>query len=263
MHKFFMIVALMFVISSTCAYAGDTNHDGYETILFPIAFPGTSSDTVPGLLGTQWQGEIWVHNASAATVFSQPTAPCQFEQCVGPVSPQFTGRFIPGIWPGGGRPLLISPLARDAASLTFSNRIFEVTRHAQPQGFQVPVVREGDFLNGPSDYLGIPGGAGVRTTLRIYDPRRVSGTSVQVQLIDDKNTIVRGTVVTTTFSDGTPFDVVQPGYASIDVGAVFPEVQSLPRYQLRLIPSRPGDEYWAMASVTDNDTQQVLIITPQ
>jgi hypothetical protein len=262
MRKSFLSM-LSFAFLALPMYAADTNHDGFETILFPIAIVGSSNNTVPGAYGTQWQGEIWVRNASLVTVLLEGRPPCPFENCTSPVAAGFTGRFAPGVAASGTRGLLLEPRVEDAASVTFSNRVSEVTRHAQPQGFEVPVVREGDFFTGPSDFLGLPGGVAVRSTLRIYDPRRVPGTAVTVQILDSTNKVVGETTVATTFSNATPADTVEPGFAMLDLGSIFPVIAGLDRYHVRVTPVTTGSEYWAIASVTDNDTQQVLIVTPQ
>lgn len=57
---------------------------------------------------------------------------------------------------------------------------------------------------------------------------------------------------------------ISPGFAAIyGLAAEFPAVNSLERFHLRIAPLGDGAQYWAMVSVTDNETQQVLFITPR
>jgi len=248
---------------TTGGVAADTNHDGFETILLPIAFrPGVE---VRGAFGTVWQGQVWLTNRSRGPINIQQWYGCGSDDCLAFYPAAYAGLLTKPVDDLPEPGALLTPTADDAQLLTFSNRIFEVTRHAQPQGIEVPVVREGNFISGSTVLLGIPV-AGVRSALRVYDPRRVAGASFRIEAVAPDGTVLGATDLTTMFSLFGPhqWDPIRPGFAAIyDLAAAFPGVTGLDYFHVRITPITQGVEFWAMVSVTDNDTQQVLIIAPQ
>jgi hypothetical protein len=239
-----------------------------ETILLPLAF-GPDAE-LRGAYGTLWRGEVWVHNRSSQSVATVTTLGCPVLGCTFEYPGGYLGLLREPLDSIPDRGILLTPSLGSAPALSFSNRIFETTRHAQPQGIELPVVREEQFLTGTSLLLGIPAGPGVRSALRVYDPRPLAGVitvgrAVKVELLDTRGNVVGTTTLTTTFTLGlNPADPLRPGFAAIlDLASAFPAVNGLDHFHMRLTPLTQGGEYWAMVSVTDNDTQQVLLITPQ
>jgi hypothetical protein len=259
-----VLLTALLLAKSISAFAADTNGDGKDTILLPIGFRGAVSETFTGAFGTRWQGETTLHNAGPFDVILEQSGLCPFTEC-NPViyRPGFIGFLQETRWRNPERGILLQPLAPAGAALTFSSRLSEISRHAQPQGFQIPVVREEQFLTKPSLYLRIPSNPAVRTSIRVYDPRR-AGTGVHIDVLDDTGRVVHEMTVSLPFPDTVPADVLQPGFAILnDFASTVPGLPQSSTYQLRITPIPAGREYWAMVSVTDNDTQHVLIITSQ
>lgn len=237
---------------------------GTELVLVPLAFkPGVQ---VSGARGTIWQGEVWVENRSEYDLYVGGL-PCLFLPCTPSVPARSIGplTYLPEPDPG----VVLRIPSSMSPFMTFSNRLSEITRRAQPQGIQLPVVHDRDFIVGETSLLGIPT-AGVRTAVRIYDPLPSGGTnpmSFRVEAVSDERTIVgSATLSPRVRAIIDPAAILQPAFDAIyDVAAVIPAVNALARYHLRIIPlgSRAQDVYWVMGSVTDNETQQVLLITPQ
>lgn len=171
--------------------------------------------------------------------------------------------------------------ADEAKNLTFSNRIFETTQRTQPRGIDIPVVREGNFFAGPQTFLGVPAGAGVRASIRVYDPwihifdplffipptfrpgPMLEG--VEVRVMDGLETlgsvILRPAVFNRTIR---PVDFHKPGFAAIyDLATIAPGVADRVNVHIRVRPIPAGAQYYAMVAVTDNETQTVSIITAQ
>lgn len=254
---------LLAAASTASMYAADTNHDGLETILLPLAFlPGTE---LHGAYGTIWKGEVWVRNHAAQTVDLQLLLGCApGDLCTAPYQAGYIGRLAAPLDNVPDRGILLTPRADNAQFLSFSNRIFETTRHAQPQGIEVPVIREEQFFDGAVSLLGIPAGPGIRSALRIYEPRRIAGTSFKVEFIDSAGRILGAVSLMTTFGFNGGSDPIRPGYAAIaDLTGTIGLLAGVDRFHMQITPETPGAEFWAMVSVTDNDTQQVLLITPQ
>lgn len=239
--------------------------DSADIILLPLAFlPGVQ---VHGAKGTVWQGEVWLQNRNNQRAPLEANT-CMEGNCQPAAEPNSTG-ILSSLPEASDRGVVFFVVDFESLLLTFSNRVFEVTRHAQPQGLQLPVVHSRDFIVGETSLLGIPT-AGARAAIRIYDPLPLGGEhkmTFRIDAISEAGAVVGTTTMATTFLpylDG--YGRYQPSFAAIyDVGAAIPGVTTLSRYHLQVTPLGPtaADVYWAMVSVTDNDTQQVLIITPQ
>ncbi len=245
--------------------AADTNGDGREVILVP--FDVAPSSARSGLQGSSWSGELYFRNGSPSSINL-----VELWGCPVTCSLTFPGDYT-GVVPGPHHPstemdrgILFSVPASVAAQVTFAGRFYETTRGAQPLGVAIPIVREGNFLHGTTYLLNVPAGGRVRTSIRIYDPRREFGRTGQVTLLIeilrlDGTPIVARTITTVApVNEAAP---VSPGFAVIyDLGAAFPEIQNLSAVHIRLTATDPNTDYWAMASATDNETQEVVLITP-
>ena len=245
----------------TVAFAQDVNHDGAVTYLLPVNVP----DLVPGAFNTTWKTELWIHNGSLSTVnFSkcgQYVPPCALE-LHNPGTTELAFRVETGQSSGSlvfDIPMTVPDNIVVAPELTFSSRLFELSRGTQPAGVEIPVVREDRFLTAATRFIGIPGDSAFRAALRVYDPRRSGSATVRVELFAPDGTR-RGEATLSLAGNTNPFS---PGSATVtDLRSLFPQATELARYDLLLTPLTAGLEYWAMTSVTDNTTQQVFLITP-
>ncbi|HUP66558.1 MAG TPA: hypothetical protein VM557_14910 [Thermoanaerobaculia bacterium] len=255
------------LVLNTTARAEDVNGDGWVTYLLPIAL--SANDVIPGAHGTQWTGELWVHNASERSLSGlQPGnclgGPCGIGLPAGSVGRE--GAIDSNHGDGGALFWIPATVAED---FHFSARFLEITRRAQPTGVEIPVIAEKDFLSSATTLLGIPVGKGIRVSLRVYDPRIQNGSAVRADLLSPDGELLD----TTTLRPGDdpvvpdePFfgpTYNYPGAAAIhDLTGAFPQLQAFDHFHIRLTPLT-GNVYWAMASITDNETQHVLLITPQ
>jgi hypothetical protein len=229
-------------------------------VLVPFAF--SPDETVAGAHGTVWIGEVWAANDSTVGIW---TPLCEFDPCPSrlPAKSQrkigFSGNFPSRGELIDGGALLYVPL-EVADRVSFSNRVLEVTRRAQPTGFAVPVVRETEYFETPVVLPGIPAGDGVRSSLRIYDPSGHGGGRFLVELIALRSTIA----FSVTLADGTfnGFSAAAPGFAAVhDLESLVPGGVPDEVFHVKVTPLSGSDKYWTFASVTDNETQHVLIIT--
>ncbi|HVT03047.1 MAG TPA: hypothetical protein VHL58_06675, partial [Thermoanaerobaculia bacterium] len=135
-----------------------------------------------------------------------------------------------------------------------------------PTGVDLPIVREDQFFTKASTFLGIPVGATVRSALRVYDPRLQKGSTVRVDVLAEDGRVLAtrrlfpGNNTIAQAQDPT-FQQVAGYDAILDLRRSFPELDEVARYHLRVTPETPGMEYWAFVSVTDNESQHVLLIT--
>lgn len=245
------ISAVLLFLASVTAFAQDVNGDGAVTYLIPISV----ATATPGAHGTLWQSQLWIHNYSTLPIFitncgsvspgcggADPHPPLSTEQAtVGETASSNAAR--------------VFELPVDIG-VGLSSRLFELSRHTQPAGVEMPVVTEVEFLSRSTLFLAVPRSAAERVALRIYDPDvRVDNVSVRVDIIANQNPVRTTTVILSKRSQS------EPGYALVsDVLSELPEDQ---RYDIRVTPLVSGIRYWALVSVTDNETQQVLLISPQ
>jgi hypothetical protein len=156
---------------------------------------------------------------------------------------------------------------RLASQFHFSSRVRDLSR-SDGSGTEVPVVHESRITAGPINLINVPLSAGSRNTLRVYALPEVADGVVDVRyfgmprdpfdLTPDLRRVDR-------IELRTPPQVVEflihPATATYDFDRL-PELQGESSVWLELVPVTPGLRIWAMASVTDNVTQHVTLITP-
>lgn len=150
------------------------------------------------------------------------------------------------------------------ADFNFSSRLVELSRHTQPAGVHMPVVREDHFFTQSARFVGISGSNSNRVAVRVYDPRRRRGSQVKIEVIDANGSLKAETILTLHYTD-PPSPLIperEPGYNAIhDLVAALPQLATVPRYDIRVTPLTANMEFWALVSVTDIETQQVLLVT--
>jgi len=222
----------------------------FEPILFPVSFQG------PGALGSQWVTENFI--SSDTTAFFRDRLPCCGSIITG--STQLLNNTNP--W---GHVLYAIRGTTD--SLTLASRIRDTSRQAQTAGTEVPVVRERDFRS-RLRFINIPVDSRYRVMLRLWaigdgpfgnNPPffaavPVSLLSTEVPFLPISMTKIPGTamsfgsidvtsVLTRSLANPNTLQVYPSGYRSDAVALAFPRI-------------------WGMLSITNNETQQVTIISP-
>ena len=237
-------------------FGGDEDPSGvFEPVLLPVLF---SAD---GAYGSKWRSEAVISNPTPWELdFATPVlpiGPCIGYPCNVRVQPkQFI--WLSDRYPQGK--LMLAPRA-EASRLAFSLRVRDISREAEGMGTRVPVVRERDFVHGsPIELLDVPFDPRHRVKLRIYmiEPviaEDLFGTvlvHIGDGLLGSRFQLTRrpGPVGGTT---GVPY------YAEVDLPPPF-DVAARLKVEIRM----PVDAVaWAFATVTNNETQQVTIVTPQ
>lgn len=259
-----LLSGAMALVGLSPAAAQDTNADGYVSVLLPIAF--SASQVLPGAYGTQWAAEIWMHNASAVDIDAlQPAGPCTITPCNPELPAGFLGQ-LSSIESNNNNGAMIHLPAAVAGEIDLSARLLELSRRAQPTGVEIPAVREDQFFRTPRWFLGIPVAEGIRSALRVYDPRARKGTMIQADFYGPDGQLVATRILNpgndprADETNGPPLVPTLDGLLSITDS--IPALRQLGRYHIKLTPL--GDyEFWGMVSTTDNETQHVLLITAQ
>ncbi|HEV7488466.1 MAG TPA: hypothetical protein VGQ65_22555 [Thermoanaerobaculia bacterium] len=222
----------------------------FEPILFPVSFQG------PGALGSQWVTENFMSSETLA--FFRDRVPC----CGSIISSSV--QLLNNANPWGH---VLYAIRGTADSLHLASRIRDTSRQAQTAGTEVPVVRERDFRS-RLNFMNVPVDAHYRVMLRLWSigdnpfgnnpPFTVA---VPVSLV---TTEVPFLAIPMTKITGTAMS-----FGSIDVTSLLTRTPANPN-TLRVYPSGYRSEavplafprIWGMLSITNNDTQQVTIISP-
>jgi hypothetical protein len=222
----------------------------FEPIIFPVSFQG------PGALGSQWVTENFI--ASESPAFFRDRIPC-----CGPIISSSV-QLLNNANPWGH---VLYAIRGAADSLHLASRIRDTSRQAQSAGTEVPVVREREFRS-VLTFINVPVDARYRVMLRLWSigdtpygntaqftvAVPVSLLSTPVPFLPISMTKIAGTamsfgsidvtsLLTRTPSNPNTLQVFSNGYGSNAAPLAFPRI-------------------WGMLSITNNETQQVTIISP-
>lgn len=226
----------------------------FERILFPVLF------NAPGANGSDWRSEAVVSNPNPFFIENDNTIEsfvCVTFPCGERLSPGSFARIAGGNYPHGVTLLVPRPEADDVA---FSLRVRDVSRQAEGFGTEIPVVREKDLvMDRDLTLLDVPVDPRYRVKLRVYSYDPLPGmnafATVRVMNPVSKALLATHNLIPKRDCTDCPF---MPFYAELDLpaGAANGEPVALS------IQTAMGAPSWAFATVTNNTTQQVTIVTP-
>jgi hypothetical protein len=222
----------------------------WERVLFPVLFDSA------GAHGSAWVSEAAIANSSRWFIENYnriDAEPCIDYGCSELLAP---GSFFS--FGGSGHPNGIALLVSraEADRLGFSLRIRDVARQAEGFGTEIPVVRESKMYSGTQmTLLDVPIDSRYRTKLRVYAfDSDNHGAFVQMH----RGTVFLSYPVALSRSCSGTACAATPWYGELDL----PSGPAGTRVNLYVSAGGPGSLSWAFASVTNNDTQQVTIVTP-
>jgi len=245
-------------------FAAVTAHaQPYSRVLVPIYL----DQPIPGAYGSLWASEFAVHNRDAQEFILQWCSPYPEGACIlnlypdEQIKPNETETRLPERYPKPhdgipGAVLYVSP--RDIGPLDFQLRVADRSRSAQSAGTAIPIVREGEFRTSAANLLNVPVDPLFRLTFRIYE-MNLDRADFTVRVFDQETAALLQTRTVTTTTTG-PQGVLrfQPAYAQFDQ-----IVDGAPsRVRVEVEPLTHGVAFWTFASITNNDTQQITIVTP-
>ncbi len=222
----------------------------FERILFPVLFH------TEGAHGSEWVSEAAIANPRPWTIETyNDVLPfvCIGYPCGQRLSPESYVAFSGDGYPYGVA--LIAPRA-ESDNLAFSLRVRDTSRVAEGFGTQVPVVREDEMFRGNElTLLDIPIDARYRTKLRMYafdsGDHFAWVTVVRAGNAPPENHLVPVRRECMSYCDGIPW------YGELDL----PTGAENERVNVYVSIGSAESPSWAFASVTNNETQQVTIVT--
>ncbi|HUR81314.1 MAG TPA: hypothetical protein VM733_11145, partial [Thermoanaerobaculia bacterium] len=242
--------------------------DNYARYLVPV-----TGEMIAGANGSQWKGELTFFNGSAFEAIvvgpfgnpgqlSPPAPNADF------IAPQFTTK--PMLFGNGtGGAFVYVPLPLDS-QVKKSLRVRDVSRTANSWGAAIPFVSK-DELADTITLIDIPTDSQYRATLRVYDcginddvPVRVT---IYSPILSQPLAQLELTAHATHLFTEDPAMPFYPAYAQVDlltpaIRAATPTIRVQIENLGRPLISPSIPTMWAMVSVTNNDTQQVTMITP-
>ena len=233
----------------------DAIDDPYATepLLFPIAYEGV------GAYGSRWTTENTIHFlywVFPLVSFAEP--PCG--GCPTTIDQHDTFERLDKVsYPAG---LALRILRGTRAALAPSSRIRDLSRQAESAGVEIPVVSESGFR--PLVTLeNIPSDARFRIMLRVWSLAPVAS-PVATCLNKPLTGGNQPGCFNLAFSQPTANTLA---FASVDLTPMLQSLAAADNVWLNLGdtlgPSFGQGRYWAMLSITNNDTQEVTIVTPQ
>lgn len=261
-----LVAVVVTIAGLTCALNAQTT---FENLLVPVI----ALSPLPGANGSMWSTSLLVRNTSAVPVqLSGVFQDCNgFSGCPPPdLLPEATYEILPAVNLGNPATILAVPTGR-SGDLVFTLRVQDLSRQSQTWGTTIPVVGETKFHSDAVWLLDLPISTSFRNTLRIYeiDGRSPAQVVVRVFAIAPAHPIWLKAAspdrllgeATVTLRPGSRN--ITPGYAEIADLSKIASLIGVSRVAIQVQPLTPGLRIWSFASVTNNETQHVTVITPQ
>ena len=238
-------------------YTGDPEL-AFDPVLFPIFLP-----PVDGAFGSRFETSARAGNRASSNgplLYGLDTSCYTFSPTIHPFDPigvSTSYELLTGCSHSTGR---IFWVAKNTGPLAAGLRVRDTSRNSSSHGVEVPVVKREDFTNDRLALLGVPVDPRFRKTLRVYSLAR--GQQVIVNVGIDNIGIGQIFLPPSTslfepaYAEFTDFPEDRPAGSTMTVSLTMGKLPdgSIP----------PGTPLiWGMLSVTNNETQEITIISPQ
>ncbi|HEX8155165.1 MAG TPA: IPT/TIG domain-containing protein, partial [Thermoanaerobaculia bacterium] len=238
-------------------YTAPAHEAFFEPVLLPVLFKG------PGAFGSQWDVEATIRNANEYPL-STPHA-SWFDVLCMPVCEQRTPANTTRRSQKSNAPYgAIELIPRQAAPLvSYGLLIRDLSRQSEALGTEVPVVREHELYSRAYSLVNVPTDSRFRTSLRVYalQPAMTTSVGVRISTMDGTLLVDEQLLVPKERDDRT-----EPAYVLVpDILARWPQLAGKGSVTIELVPGggHGAPKSWAFASVTNNTTQHVTVISPQ
>lgn len=225
-----------------------------------------------GAHGSVWRHELSISNPTDEAIIVGGIDPhCGIAPCAFPVIPPGSTIFPLLVGPYGSVPaVFLNVESSRSRDLAVQLRIRDLSRHHWSWGTEVPTVLEDEAFTSAFNLLDVPLGQRFRVLLRVYEFMASGSADVLLRFYDldpelrvprsaTSDVLLYETTIRTVAMPMRESDA--PGYAELLLDAV-PELAGEHRLRISIEPVDPQRGFWAMASVTNNETQHVTLITP-
>lgn len=234
----------------------------FERVLLPVYFFG------PGAFGSRWTTEISLRNNAPYVVEPYRPLPSAVICPLVPCSPKIpASSTISSLDLGASRSggVLFFIPGEVAPNVHFGSLVRDTSHSAEGWGTEVRAVREREFRTGRMELLNIPISPKYRVALRVYNVDSVDeAVGITIFGMNGGQTRVMTTLALRSSdpcATNDPCASDEPAFAMIgDLVAAFPELAGEHSVRMQVFSSSRA---WAFVSVTNNETQEVTIISPQ
>lgn len=249
-------LALLLTLLATAAVA-QTPPPEFERVLLPIFLP----HPIGGAYGTSWSTNSLLFTDSVNPM--RVAAGCNGDPVFCDIQPRTTfpiEAVSPIDTPSHARFLHVERAQADDARFSSCLRHDDTSSVCTP----LPVVREREFQ--PRIVLTfVPLRPNVRAALRVYGATP-DATQIQLRMyrLDRLDPFVDEVV---TLHPGVPstdsFDLEPSQYAELNLVARWPQLDAAASVRIEIRTIDPNAKVWALASVTNNETQDVALFRPE
>ena len=162
---------------------------------------------------------------------------------------------------GGAVLYLASPAVGDLGDdIAFDLRIVDLSRSATAAGTEIPVVRDRDLYTSTIHLLNVPSDSRFRLALRVFE-MNLDRAQFAVRIFDQTtNGLLAARMVTTSLN--VPPGGFTPAFAEIT--DILSGIAAPPsKIRIEIEPLTAGGSSWAYVSITNNESQQITLVTPQ
>jgi hypothetical protein len=228
-----------------------------ERVLVPIAINGE----LRGEYGSIFRSQLAISNASPESVrILGAGGSCDVSGCDprGGVGPNATAYF-------DEYGTLLDVSDEDGGKLRYILRVYDLSRRYSTWGSSIPVVREQEAFSGSFGITDIPNEDGFRSMLRVYSfsesrggefRLRVYGVPAVTNIPSSPDVLIADTTYSFAKTPVTLAPVVELPLRTFFTG------QPYGRFRVEIEPISVELRLWAVASVTNNETQHITILTP-
>ncbi len=262
-----IVIAGIALLAATPARAQEPPNPCDPATYEPALLPITPGREVPGSFGSMWSTTFWVRIAGEEARFLSPGGACAGLPGPFPYPPGLIfNDTLPGNYGNDGS--LIWLERGRSEDYEFSLRVFETTRPANAAGIELPVITLNDApADAPVSLLDVTPLSGFRALLRIYDLNVTPGGRVAVRIHrfmpgfppNDESVLREVQLHTDEWSHPTQGSELTPtpGFAALPLDDFMGD-----ELWIEILPLAQGQRLWAMVTITNNDTQQVSLVTP-
>jgi hypothetical protein len=235
-----------------------------------VLLPVVVETPVPGAHGSLWTTQTALVNTGLDLAFVYgimtgcPVPVCPGENAIGANTTLYP--HMSGLDPTINAHLIEVEGGTVAVQLTVQDR----SRAFETWGTSVPAVAESDAWITPFQLLDVPGDSSrFRTLVRIYSFTPMVDASVRIRIFRTNS------AHNVPYEDNQPDELLAerlmplrrssspytPGYADLPLWTVA-GINSGDRLRVEVVPITQDIRFWAMASITNNETQHVTIVSP-
>lgn len=243
----------------------------YELVLLPVHLDGP----INGAFGSRWMTDLWMRNNDKEGPVSLAPWPCPAgEACPAVVpltyslQPGHSLHNLPPFFqaPDGNPSRLLYVSKPGASDVSFGLRFADLTRTDLNGGTELPAIREDELLKRESQLFNVPlTDPKFRVLLRVYDTTHTTAHFLVALYAQSEGvqSAVHSEQVTASTPQSGDFRT-KAAYAQLDITDLLRLEKTWPAtIRIAVEPLTPGSRYWTFASITNNETQLVTLVTPQ